>query len=141
MSIRERIKNRIKDLGLSQRQVSMALGVAEQNLSGFLYGRRTYSLRRIISLMEILGLSIGRKDSLIGKLPPAYLRFELSEMVKSKAILLKEVARLAGINACSISSFFSGKRSLSLKSLERLMDALDEDVVCYGEPKISAQSD
>ena len=69
MNCREPIQQRIRDLGLTQRAVSHAMGVTDQSLSNFLNGSRTYSYLAYVKLLKVLGLTLGHEGDNIGTVP------------------------------------------------------------------------
>jgi transcriptional regulator with XRE-family HTH domain len=56
--IRERIQEAIRDTGLTQREVSRAIGINETMLSKFNHGLREMSFKSIDQLLDRLGLEI-----------------------------------------------------------------------------------
>lgn len=134
--IRSKIKQRMDDLDLSQKEVAEYLGIYSQNLSQFLLGARTLPRQCLISLLEAIGLSIGYKEEGVGSIPPQRMFNALTEAVKASGMKRREMSEKAQVNASSISSFISGKRNLRLDSLSRLMEVLGMSLVAYGEPKI-----
>lgn len=134
--IREAIKERILALGLTQKQVSKAMGVYEQNLSSFMTGLRSYPYDKFIDLITLLGLSVGLKCGYVGVYPPDEIRVAVRDAIESSGLMRRKVAEKSGINESTLSSYLTGKRPISVSILEKLMSALDLGFVCYGEPKI-----
>ncbi len=56
VNIRERITIRLKELGISQRNLAMQMGITPQELNAFLRGRQPISLPKLEKIFEILGL-------------------------------------------------------------------------------------
>lgn len=134
--IREAIKERIKNLDLTQKQVSKAMGVYEQNLSSFITGLRSYPYGKFIDLITTLGLSVGLKRGYVGVYPPEEIKEAVRDAIESSGLMRRKVADKSGINESTLSSYLTGKRQISVATLEKLMSALDLGLVCYGEPKI-----
>lgn len=137
--IREALKERIRDLDLTQKQVSKAMGEYEQNLSSFITGLRSYPYNKFIDLLTLLGLSIGLKCGYVGNYPPEEIKAALRDAIESSGALRRDVAAKSGINESTLSSFLTGKRQISVATLEKLMQTLGLGLVCYGEPKIYSQ--
>lgn len=134
--IRNGIRNRIADLGLSQKEVSAQLGQKEQNFSSFLCGNRAFSMRKLIKLMELLGLSVGDPRNVVGKYPPNEIYHSIAERMAERGLNIKELANSSNVNKSSLSLFLRGSRMLELASLERVLTTLGFELVSYGRPKI-----
>lgn len=134
--IREAIKERIRALDLTQKQVSKAMGEYEQNLSSFITGLRSYPYGKFIDLLTLLGLSVGLKCGYVGEYPPDEIKEAVRDAMESSGLMRRRVAERSGINESTLSSYLTGKRQISVATLEKLMSALDLGLVCYGEPKI-----
>lgn len=139
--IREVIKDRIQDLGLTQKKVCEALGEHEQNLSSFTNGLRSYPYEKFVALLQTLGLTIGDRTQYVGQEPPERLRAVLEASIKSSGAKRKEIAELSGVNVSTLSSYLSGKRTICLATLEKLMDCLDLGVIAFGVPAIFSYDD
>lgn len=126
----------MEDLDLTQKEVADFLGIYPQNLSQFLLGARTLPRQGLIALMEAVGLTVGRRNELVGSIPPQGLFNALTEALKASGLKRREMSEKAQVNASSISSFISGKRNLRLDSISRIMEVLGMSLVAYGEPKI-----
>lgn len=53
------LKNRMAELGVSQREVAKKLGISRTNLCQKINNTRKMSIRQMLTLSEILGLSPG----------------------------------------------------------------------------------
>ncbi|MCM1076267.1 MAG: helix-turn-helix domain-containing protein [Bacteroides sp.] len=138
--IREAINIRIKDLDLTKKQISQALGEHEQNLSSFTTGVRSYPTDKFVALMKFLGLTVGDKTSLVGEYPPTEIRKALRAAIEAKGMTNKEAAAKSGVDESTLSQYFTGKRRVCLTTLEKLMVALDLGLVCYGKPQLQSLS-
>lgn len=138
--IREAINIRIKDLDLTKKQISQALGEHEQNLSSFTTGVRSYPTDKFVFLLALLGLTVGDKSSLVGEYPPTEIKEAVRASIEAKGITNKEAAAKSGIDESTLSQYFTGKRQICLATLEKLMVALDLGLVCYGEPQLKSLS-
>lgn len=134
--IREAIKNRIADLGLSQREICAYAVMREQNLSSFLCGTRSFSMRKLSMLLEILGLTVGDARYVVGKFSPAEIHLAVADSVAERGLKLRELSSLCNVNESSLSLFLKGRRLLELESLERVMAALGLELVSYGRPQL-----
>lgn len=61
--IREAIRERIKDLRITQKQLAEELGITYQNLNGFLTGRRTLPVADIERMLQYLKLILKVDES------------------------------------------------------------------------------
>ncbi len=136
--IREAINTRLKDLDLTKKQISQALGEHEQNLSSFTTGLRSYPYDKFIALIAILGLTVGENGSLVGKYPPTQIREAVKAAIESKGVTNKEAAARSGVDESTFSQFFTGKRQICLATLEKILVALGLGLVCYGEPQLQS---
>lgn len=128
----------MQDLGVTQRQVSVALGVTDQSLSNFLNGQRSYSYARFIALLGVLGLTIGFPCESVGKYPPTQLNDAIGEAIRKRDYKVKDIARECAINASGLSSFLSGNRTIGLTHLESLRTHLGLEYVSHGLPKVTS---
>lgn len=135
---RKYIQNRIRDLGFTQRSVSMTIGVSEQSLSNFINGSRSYSYRMYISLLMALGLTVDNPIDSIGKRPATALRETIREAIEARDMSIRKLAELCKVNSTSISSYLTGKRSISVVALERIIDGLKLGFVSYGIPTVQS---
>lgn len=134
--IREAIKTRIKDLDITQKKLAEAMGVQPQNLSTFTTGLRWCPYDKFISLMTLLGLTVGRNGSYVGRYAQHDIRSEIRASIEASGLSRKEIAAKSGVNYSTLSSFLTGKRTLRLPTLEKLMVSLNLGLVCFGEPQI-----
>lgn len=87
-------------------------------------------------LLEGLGLTVGPHGTIVGETSPLNLREEFSKMIKFRELTHKILSQNSGVNSSVLSSYLSGKRTINIDSLEKLMEALGMTLVCYGEPQI-----
>ncbi len=135
---RKYIQNRIRNLGLTQRSVSMTIGVSEQSLSNFINGSRSYSYRMYISLLMALALTVDNPIESIGKRPATALRETLREAIEVRDMSIRKLAELCKVNSTSLSSYLTGNRSISVIALERIIDGLNLGFVSCGIPTVQS---
>lgn len=135
MNCRELIQQRIRDLGLTQRAVSQAMGVTDQSLSNFLNGSRTYSYLAYVKLLKVLGLTLGHEEDNVGTWPLSVRRIIKVEIEKREQPL-SEIAKRCDVRGSTLSSFLTGNRGIRVASLERIITELGLTFVSYGEPSI-----
>lgn len=135
---RKYIQNRIRDLGFTQRSVSMTIGVSEQSLSNFINGSRSYSYRMYISLLMALALTVDNPIESIGKRPATALRETIREAIEARDMSIRKLAGLCKVNSTSLSSYLTGKRSISVTALERVIAGLNLGFVSYGIPTVQS---
>lgn len=136
MNCREPIQQRIRDLGLTQRAVSLAIGVTDQSLSNFLNGSRTYSYLAYVRLLRVLGLTLGYEEDNIGTSPSLSLRHIIKAEIEKRGLPLSEIAKCCDIRNSTLSSFLTGRRGIRVTSLERIITELGLTYVSFGEPTI-----
>lgn len=135
---RKYIQHRIRDLGFTQRSVSMTLGVSEQSLSNFINGSRSYSYRIYIRLLMALALTVDNPVESIGKRPATALRETIREAIEARDMSICKLAELCEVNSTSLSSYLTGKRSISVIALEHIIDGLNLGFVSYGIPTVQS---
>lgn len=62
MDLAEKIRKRMKELGMSQGDLALELGVSQQSLSHWLSGRNQPKLDNFFYLLDVLGLEIELKE-------------------------------------------------------------------------------
>lgn len=133
MISRCKIQQRIKDIGTTQRNVSKEIEVSEQSLCNFLKGVRSFPYLKYVKLLEVIGFTIGI-DGGLGKYPAADIPVIIRERIAENDIKIKDIANTSNVNSSSLSSFLTKKRGLSVLAIERIVDCLGLDYVCYGIP-------
>ena len=134
MNCREPIQQRIRDLGLTQRAVSQAMGVTDQSLSNFLNGSRTYSY--LAYVLRVLGLTLGHEGDNVGAAPALSVRRIIKAEIEKRGQPLSEIAKRCDVRGSTLSSFLTGRRGIRVASLERIITELGLTFVSYGEPTI-----
>lgn len=137
--IREAIKQRLIDLGVSQKQLAEYIKDHEQNVSAFLNGSRSYSLSRLTKVFDALGLSVGDKGSLVAKYAPKDIRKAIHSSMRKQSLRRKDMARIGHVNPTSVYLFMNGKRSVTLKTLEKMIETAELSIISYGTPGIINQ--
>lgn len=136
MNCREPIQQRIRDLGLTQRAVSHAMGVTDQSLSNFLNGSRTYSYLAYVKLLKVLGITLGHEGDNIGTAPALSVRRIIKAEIEKRGQPLSEIAKRCDVRGSTLSSFLTGRRGIRINSLERIITELGLTYVSFGEPTI-----
>ena len=62
MDLAEKIEKRMKELGMSRRELALELGVSQQSLSYWFSGIKQPRLDNFIYLLDILGFEIELKE-------------------------------------------------------------------------------
>ncbi len=136
MNCREPLKQRIHDLGLTQKAVSRAMGVTDQSLSNFLNGSRTYSYLVYVKLLKVLGLTLGHEEDNVGSGPALSVRRIIKAEIEKRGQPLSEIAKRCDVRGSTLSSFLTGRRGIRVASLERVITELRLTYVSFGEPTI-----
>lgn len=133
MITRSNIQQRIQDIGTTQRKVCKEIKVSEQSLCNFLKGARSFPYQKYVKLLEAIGFSIGRGDA-IGQHPATDIPRIIRDSITESSIKIKDIAQNSNVNSTSLSSFLTKKRGISVPALERILDCLGLDYVCFGIP-------
>lgn len=72
MSASSAIRQRLKDIGMSQTQLAEALGTNKQNLGNKLR-RDNFSARELFNICQVIGLRLTMTEGDSGKYPIEYL--------------------------------------------------------------------
>lgn len=134
--IRDAIRERIKDLDVTQKQVCDEIEVTTQTFSGFLNGRLTLPFDKFVNVLDVLGLTVGARGETVGTIPPQCIRSAVRTQIKQHIWTIAFTAQQAHVNASVLSSFLSGKRTMNVNTLDRLLTTLKMELVSYGEPKV-----
>lgn len=136
MNYREIIRQRIQDLGTTQRAVCKSVAVSEQSLSNFLNGSRTYSYALYAKTLNALGLTLGHQEDSIGTAPATSIHEIIKDEIDTRNMTLKALSNKCGVNRSSLSSFLSGRRGINVAAIERIIQELGLTFVSYGQPII-----
>lgn len=129
--VREAILQKIEDKGMSQAKLCERLGITKQNFSSFLTGRRSLPFQTVIEVFRYLGLSVGPISKGYASQDASHISQILSNRLNHLDLSLKDFSNLCGVHQSTISSFFSGKRNISTKNLERIVNALRFSILPY----------
>lgn len=133
--VREKIKTALDVKGWSQHAISEKIGIACPNLNAFLNGARPLPYPKLIRLLDELALTIGPKKQGQSIIPPSELPEIFRTSIENSGLMIKEVAEQTGIDLACLSTFLNGSRTTPIRNLEKLMFALDLDVVSLIRPR------
>lgn len=129
--VREAILQKISDKGISQAKLCETLNITKQNFSSFLTGRRSLPFQTVVDVFRYLGLSVGPISKGYASQDASHISSILSSRLDSLDLSLKGFSALCGIHQSTISSFLNGKRNISTKNLERIVNALRFSILPY----------
>lgn len=135
--VREIIKNAIDKSEWSQHSFSARIGIATPNFNAFLKGSRPLPYSKFVKALDELNLTIGPKKSGASILPPSELPEIIRQSIDSAGLKIREVAEQTGIDMACLSTFLNGSRTTPIRNIEKLMIALDLDIVRLIRPKLS----
>lgn len=123
--------NRIKEarvrLNMGQKEIAIALGVAQPTVSAWESGRKAPTVENLSALAELFNVStdflLGRTNDPRGRKIVDYGK-RIRELRAQKGISGAELARRVGLDSSQISKIENGASKPSLDALERICDAL-----------------
>lgn len=133
--VRKKIRNAIDESEWSQHSFSARIGIATPNLNAFLKGTRSLPYPKFVKALDELALTIGPKKSGASILPPSELPEIIRQGIDSAGLKIREVAEKTGIDMACLSTFLNGSRTTPIRNIEKLMEALDLDIVRLIRPK------
>lgn len=83
-----------------------------------------------------LALTVYNPVESIGKRPATALRETIREAIEARGMSIRKLAELCEVNSTSLSSYLTGKRSISVIALEHIIDGLNLGFVSYGIPTV-----
>lgn len=135
--IRELIKQRIEDLDLKQIDVCKGTNIPPTTLSLYLNGKTHLPIGRIVKLMDVLGLTVGKEGELVGQYAPQEMLVPIKQRMSERGMIQAELARQCGVSRGTACTFLS-KGVIGESTLERVLNLLNLTVVSYDKPKLSA---
>lgn len=128
--IREAIYNRMVQRGVSQTKLCNDVGLTVQNFNAFIRGSRGIPYVKLMNTMDYLKLTFGL-DGGDGQstLPPSNLNNLVKSQIMAKYKNTYYFAQQSGITGSTISSFVTGKRHMSYKNLEKVLNTLGISIV------------
>ena len=122
--LREDIYKRILEFGLTQKQICDELGLCPQNFNGFIRGSRPIPYDDLVQTLRFLKLGLGFSEYSFTSIPPEEMHIAVKERMASIGYRIQDAVALTHINKSVLSSFISGKRNISIRNLEILMNSL-----------------
>lgn len=122
--IREKIRARMREQGVTQKTLCEDMGITLQNFSTYLSGARGIPFSRLLTVLDYLGLTfrLGEADGTTANGNGLRALVELA--IKCRGMKLKEYAAESGIHYSTLSSFINGRRNLSCECLEAVVEQL-----------------
>lgn len=126
--ISEKIRLRMLELHISQRELSRELGIEYTALNTFLNGRKGMWYERIQKILLYVGLTAeGSVTS--GRMQPIRDAVWLESRIQRKT--LRALSRDTGIAYGNLVGFVHGRCGMSHRNVEMLMEKLDIKLVRY----------
>ena len=91
-----------------------------------------------VNLLMALALTVDNPIENIGKRPATALRETIREAIEARDMSIRKLAGHCKVNSSSLSSYLTGKRSISVIALERIIDTLNLGFVSCGIPTVQS---
>lgn len=121
--IRTAIRLALRERHTTQVALCSSLGITVQNFNGFLAGRRPLPYAALLRVLKYLRLSVGTKDGVSCGLSADFLPDIIRNRLAA-GMRIVDLAAASGVSASCISSYLNGKRTMPIRSLENILDAL-----------------
>lgn len=119
MKINEIIEERMYHRGINQTMICKECGMVVQNFNAFLKGNRNLTKESLVKVMDFLSLAYNKDGSM---LPPNLIEDKVMDCLKACNEKMVTVAKGTNISGSTLSSIISGKRKMSAKVLNALID-------------------
>ncbi len=133
--VREAILQRLNEKGISQALLCERLGITKQNFSSFLCGKRSFPIQSIVETLQYLGLSVAPLSVGYATNNATHISAILARGVDRLDMSLKDFSQLCGVHRSTVCSFLNGKRNISVKNLDNILNALRYGVLPYKSKK------
>ena len=127
--VRVAIKEKMKVLGITNKELCAKLGMYMSNFSAFLSGKRGLPHKDLVRVMVELQISIGNANQPRAMYPATMMHEVIREEIKHSTKPLKDISDELGIDNCVLSSFISGNRKMALRHIENLMQMFNLKVL------------
>lgn len=127
MKINEIIDERMKYRGVNQTELCKECSLTIQNFNAFIKGKRTLPKESLVKVMTLLTLYYKKEDE--NPISPTAIEEKLVSLVKGCGKKLTEIAQETNISASTLSCIFNGKREMSAKAVDALIDYFGFQVV------------
>lgn len=127
--VREEIKQKIHETGISNARVSKKLGMAASNFNAWINGARTLPYPTFIKMLNLLGLSVGPKAVGFSYMTADDLPEIFYMQMKQTGIKICDISRQTGIDPSVLSAYLTGARRMSTNNVEKTMEVLGLGIV------------
>lgn len=129
--IRERIYQQMLRRGVNQGTLCNDLCLTISNFNAFIRGKRSIPYKDLIVVMKYLRLSVAPNGSENTNRPAELMNEIVRERIKEGCFTIQKVGEASGVHYSNITSFITGKRTMSSKPLGKLLHTLGLDIVPY----------
>lgn len=137
---REKIESRMRELGMSRKELAEKSGVNSCTVSSYLSGKREISNKNLTSIINVLGMKLTPTEKPVmargfrqAMCPVIESDDAIQECFRYRMYELglnqTQVAGMANVRPQNLSSFLSGVRTIPSEDLERLIDVLQLKIV------------
>ena len=126
--IREKIEEHMHERGVNQTMLCTLLGLTVQNLNAFLHGRRSMPYKHLMKIMAYLKMTAAPKGE-DGILPANMIYLLMRDNISRQNKKILDLSAETGINRSVLSSYFNGRRGITVKQLETLMAFFGMEIV------------
>lgn len=127
MKINKIIDERMKYRGVNQTELCMECGLTIQNFNAFIKGKRTLPKESLVKVMTLLTLYYKKEGE--NPISPIAIGEKLVSLTKGCGKKLTEIAKETNISASTLSCIINGKREMSAKAANALIDYFGFQVV------------
>ncbi len=120
--------------GVNQTMLCTLLGLTVQNLNAFLRGRRSMPYKHLMKIMAYLKVTAADEGE-DGMVPANMIHLLMRDRVSKQNKKIIERSAETGINRCVLSSYFNGKRGITVEQLETLLVFFGMDIVKFQNAK------
>ncbi len=120
--------------GVNQTMLCTLLGLTVQNLNAFLRGRRSMPYKHLMKIMAYLKVTAAYEGE-DGMVPANMIHLLMRDRVSKQNKKIIELSAETGINRCVLSSYFNGKRGITVEQLETLLVFFGMDIVKFQNAK------
>lgn len=126
--IREKIEEHMHERGVNQTMLCTLLGLTVQNLNAFLHGKRSIPYKHLMKIMMYLKVTAAREGE-DGSVPANMIHLLMRDSISKQNKKILDLSAETGINRSVLSSYFNGKRGITVKQLETLLTCFRMDIV------------
>lgn len=126
MKMNEKIEERMRHRGVNQTMICKECGLVVQNFNAFLRGKRNLAKNDQEKVMNYLGFAYKKDETTF---PPTLLEEKIMSILKGGNENMATIAKNTGVSTGTLSTIINGKRQMSTKVLNTLVEYFDIKLV------------